>query len=61
MGKGIKMNCPKCGSEMDFEDIKNYHGVWYCCECDKEYNGSVIPCESDGIQITDVNESIEVE
>ena len=51
------MYCPKCKEEMEFEEVKNYHGTWYC-ECGAEYDGSRIPCESDGIQITDVNEEI---
>ena len=53
------MNCPKCEEEMDFEDIKNYSGYWYCCECDIEYAGSRVPCESDGAQITDVEETMD--
>ena len=39
------MNCPKCDEEMEFEELKNFHGVWICCECDKEYDGSYIPCD----------------
>jgi len=52
------MLCPKCKLEMEFEELKNYHGIWICCECDKEYDGSKIPCESDGFQITDCNEEL---
>lgn len=59
------MNCTKCGEEMEFEEIKNFHGIWMCCECDEEFNGSRTPCaaerDEDGhIQITDVEERLEV-
>lgn len=39
------MDCPKCKSEMEFEELKNFHGVWMCCECDEEFDGSMIPCD----------------
>lgn len=45
---------------MEFEELKNFHGYWFC-ECGYEAPGSRIPCESDGVQITDVNETIEKE
>ena len=51
------MKCPKCGEDMEFEEIKSFHGDWYC-ECGFEVPGSRIPCGSDGIQITDVEERI---
>ena len=40
------MNCPECKSEMDFEEIKNGHGHWFC-ECGHESTGSRIPCEAE--------------
>ena len=32
------MDCPDCGTAMDFEEIKWPCVVWYC-ECGKEYEG----------------------
>ena len=52
------MNCPKCGEEMEYEDIKNFSGYYSCGECDVEFPGSIIPCDSDGESITDYEENI---
>jgi len=51
------VNCPKCNEVMEFEELKNFFGYWYC-ECGYEADGSRIPCESDGVSITDCEESI---
>jgi len=52
------MKCPKCEQEMEFELIKGFSGYWYCDECDKDYPGEMIPCDSDGERITDCEERI---
>lgn len=41
------MECPNCKEDMEFEEAKDIHGSWYCCECDYETEGSMIPI-SDG-------------
>ena len=41
------MKCPNCGEDMDFEEAKNFHGFWYCEDCDIEIAGSRIPCEAE--------------
>jgi len=40
------MKCPGCKADMEFEEIKNGHGQWWC-ECGYEANGSRIPCEGE--------------
>ena len=40
------MKCPRCNEGMEFEDIKNWHGFWFC-QCGYEANGSRIPCDYD--------------
>lgn len=40
------MNCPKCQSEMEFEEVKNWCGTWFC-ECGFEGEGSRTPCDYD--------------
>ena len=41
------MNCQKCKEEMEFEELKNFHGYFYCPVCEYEIVGSQIPV-SDG-------------
>ena len=53
------MQCPKCNSDMEFEEVKNFSGDWYCTECEYETSGICIPCGSDGISITDHVELID--
>jgi len=57
------MKCPKCEEDMEFEEVKNFSGVWYC-DCGYESNGERIPCDADmtdaGTYIaTDFEEKIE--
>jgi len=52
------MECPKCKIAMDFEEIKNFYGFWYCGECEYEVEGSRIPI-SDGDGIMDYEETKE--
>ena len=40
------MRCPKCNSVMEFEEIKNFSGYWYC-DCGFEKDGERIPCDAD--------------
>ena len=40
------MKCPRCNEDMDFEEIKNYHGTWFC-SCELECPGSRIPCDAE--------------
>jgi len=37
------MDCPKCKEEMEFEEAKNFHGIWICEECNYECDGNKIP------------------
>lgn len=52
------MKCPKCNKDMEFEEIKNFHGFWYC-ECGFEGSGSNIPCGAEDGHITDYNEVLD--
>ena len=40
------MKCPGCKADMEFEEIKNNHGQWWC-DCGYEANGSRIPCDAE--------------
>ena len=40
------MRCPKCNGDMEFEEVKNYHGIWFC-DCGYEVEGSCMPCDYD--------------
>lgn len=41
------MECPKCGNDLEFEEIKWPCGDFYCTECDYENSGEQFPV-SDG-------------
>ena len=41
------MNCPKCDTEMEFEEAKNNCGYFNCGECGFECEGERFPV-SDG-------------
>ena len=40
------MQCPKCNEDMEFEEAKNFYGIWYC-DCGFESNGSQLPASFD--------------
>ena len=40
------MQCPKCNEDMEFEEAKNFYGIWFC-DCGFESNGSQLPASFD--------------
>jgi len=52
------MDCPACGKTMEYEEIKWPCGVWYCPDCDKEYEGEYFACGADENGINDYEERI---